>query len=281
MMPSARWSPVRPDRARALTDARLHLHHAAQLATALGISYLPPRGDDSHTNLEWLPDLGALASNPVPVGRSAVRVGVRVADFTILILSDTSAVTDSYPLDGHSPEEAAAWTREGLRLAGLDPSRYTLKRHYEIPSHAVATGASFRKSGDALEQLHRWLGNAAALFEELRATNPQASEVRCWPHHFDLATLITVAPGKTVGVGLEPGDGYYDEPYFYVNLHPSPGSDPLPNTIAGGGRWHTHQWIGAVLPGSRLSSDQAAQSEQATAFLESAIKICTELVSSS
>lgn len=272
---------MRPDQARALTDARLQLHHAAQLATALGISYLPARGDDSHTNLEWLQEPGALASNPVPLGRSGLRVGVRVADLTMLVLTDTGAVRDFYPLDSHTLEQAAAWIRDRLRLAGLDTKRYTLERHYEIPPHAVATGASFHATRDALEQLALWFSNAAALFEDLRTSNPTADEVRCWPHHFDIATMITVTPGKTVGVGLEPGDVYYDEPYFYVNLHPSPKREALPNSLEGGGTWHTHQWIGAVLPGSRLTPQSAAQSAQAAEFLDSAVRACTELVLSS
>src|SRR4051812_30076366 len=44
-----------PETATRLSDARRQLHHAAQFATAAGISYLPARPDDSHTNLEWLP----------------------------------------------------------------------------------------------------------------------------------------------------------------------------------------------------------------------------------
>jgi hypothetical protein len=83
---------------------------------------------------------------------------------------------------------------------------------------------------------------------------PNASEVRCWPHHFDIATLIEVARGKTIGVGMEPGDVYYDEPYFYVNLHPRPAAPPTA-LLGGHGTWHTHEWIGAVLPVSRLKAN--------------------------
>ena len=60
------------------------------------------------------------------------------------------------------------------------------------------------------------------------------SPVRCWPHHFDIATLLTIAPGQTIGVGLEPGDGYYDEPYWYVNQYPAPSATPG-NQLEGGG----------------------------------------------
>lgn len=271
-MPATSWTVVRPDQARALTEARLQLHHAAQLATALGISYLQPRADDSHTNLEWRDDVGALASNPVPARSGDVRLAVRVADLTLLF--DGRA----FPLNGRTIADATAWLRESLATAGLDAGRFTLRRHYEIPPHAVAEGRAFDASGEHLRQLAAWYANAAALLNALRANHDGASDVRCWPHHFDIATLITVAPGRTVGAGLEPGDVYYDEPYFYVNAYPRPAADALPPTLAGAGHWHTHEWIGAVLPGSRFAGGAAEQQAQATEFLESSVRTCLELV---
>jgi len=37
-------------------------------------------------------------------------------------------------------------------------------------------------------------------------------------------------------------------------------------------------WFGAVLPGSRLTSDAAGQEAQVRAFLNSAVEACTRLV---
>src|SRR5207247_497257 len=122
----------------------------------------------------------------------------------------------------------------------------------------------------AFEELAGWYGNAAVVLETLRAATPTASEVRCWPHHFDLATLITVAPGQSVGVGMEPGDQYYAEPYFYVNMHPAPDARALP-PLHGHGTWHTHEWIGAVLPASRLAA--SGQRSQIERFTGSAVAV--------
>jgi hypothetical protein len=43
---------------------------------------------------------------------------------------------------------------------------------------------------------------------------PTASDVRCWPHHFDLATLFSFPTQNAdatgyVGAGLSPGDEYF------------------------------------------------------------------------
>jgi hypothetical protein len=104
--------------------------------------------------------------------------------------------------------------------------------------------------------------------ESIRKSGRNVSDVRCWPHHFDIAVLIGVAAGRTVGAGMEPGDVYYDEPYFYVNLSPRPAAPPTA-ALAGHGSWHTHEWIGAVLPVSRLGENAV---DDVRAFLNSAIE---------
>ena len=267
---------IDPKLATTLTDARLQVHHAAQLATAMGISYLPRRSDDSHTNLEWLSGVGVLASRVVP-GDPPFRIGVRVADLTLCMLSGGDRLLGTIPLHGRTIQEAAGWIRERIADSHADPSRFTLSRHYVIPRHAIDDGAAF-DAGDhaSFEQLAAWFELAAATLARVRAAN-DGSEIRCWPHHFDIATLITVAPGRTVGVGLEPGDVYYDEPYFYVNMRPEPPREALTAELAAGGFWHTHEWIGAVLPASRLG-DAAPAREQTEAFLESAVGTCRALL---
>jgi hypothetical protein len=273
------WLPLTPARSPGLVDARLQLHHAAQFAASTGISFLPPRPDDSHTNLEWIPSLGALLSVPVPAP-SSFRVGVRLADITLLVTDGANGIRESLALAGHTIEEAAAWLRTTIAAPGVDASRYTLKRHYEIPPHAVAKGAPFRLPAEGeLSELSHWYANGSLALGAVTAGAPGASEIRCWPHHFDIATLIDIAPGKTVGAGLEPGDAYYAEPYFYVNLHPAPSAAAASTVpLSGGGHWHTREWIGAVLPGSRLSPDPAAQRAQADQFLTSAVAGCRALL---
>jgi hypothetical protein len=264
--------------ARALGDARRQLHHAAQLGAALGISYLERRADDSHTNLEWLPRHRALASNVVATNGAELRVTIRVPDLSLSLLDDADSVRDSMLLQAQSLDRAVVWLRARLLKAGLDPERFTLKRHYEIPPHEVARGEPFNVKPADLEQLALWFGNAASVLESLRQRTPDASAVRCWPHHFDIATLITVAPERTVGVGLEPGDVYYDEPYWYVNASPPPRLEALQASLKGSGHWHTHEWIGAVLQGSQLEGD-ATQGAQVAEFLDSAVRACRALVS--
>lgn len=271
MSTSTDWQPIDPARARSLSDARLQFHHAAQFATAVGISYLDHQPDDSHTNLGWRHDLRALVSRAAPGPHGPVAIGIRPHDLSVLVLVD-DAVRESFALHGLTMRAAVDRLTSLLAAAGLDGSRYTQRRHYEIPPHPVGEGRAFDASatGD-FEQLSRWYANAATLLARIAADVPGASDVRTWPHHFDIATLVTVAPGRTTGAGLSPGDTYYDEPYFYVNAHPAPSIDRLTSQLGGGGSWHTHEWIGAVLPGSRLRAAAHGQPAQAREFVESAL----------
>ena len=59
------WRTLNPGLSRELAESRLQLHYAAQFATALGISYLDAKPDDSHTNLGWDARHEALASREV------------------------------------------------------------------------------------------------------------------------------------------------------------------------------------------------------------------------
>ena len=256
------WLDVDPGLATRLSDARLQLHHAAQLVAAMGISYLPKADDDSHTNMEWI--AGALASNVI--GGRPFRLGVRPDPFALVVIGGDVELV-SYSLHGKTINDAAAWVRGQITKLGVDASRYTLAKHYAIPPHPVARGVPFDTTDAvAFEQLQRWYNDADGVLRSV-AEERGGSPVRCWPHHFDIATLLTIAPGQTIGVGLAPGDGYYDEPYWYVNRYPAPSATPG-NQLEGGGVWHSREWIGAVLPGSRLSGEQQ---HQVKTFLDSAM----------
>src|SRR5918912_81934 len=105
----------------------------------------------------------------------------------------------------------------------------------------------------------RWIGDA------LR----QEDDFRCWPHHFDIATLLEFAGGRSIGAGLSPGDESCDGPYWYVNHYPATPRRDLP-PLAGGGTWNTSGWVGAILPLSRGGDVQA--------FLDSAIAASRTLI---
>ncbi|MEO8909031.1 MAG: hypothetical protein ABI408_02225 [Gemmatimonadaceae bacterium] len=271
------WQPVRPEESTRLSDPRQQFHHAAQFAAAAGLSFLERLPDDSQATLEWIPSLAGLFSQVIPAA-TFFRIGVTPTDLSVLIVTENDQPFARYKLHGHNIVDATDWIRAQVTSLGADSSRYTLKRPYEIPNHAVEMGDDFDSSDKAhFDELSRWFSNGAATIASFARTMREASEVKCWPEHFDIATLIQATSDRTIGVGLEPGDNYYDEPYFYINMNPQPAAlQARSRPLWGRGTWHTEGWVGAVLPGSRLGA-ASAQLEQVREFIDSAVSACRGL----
>ena len=263
--PSRQWQPLGTCAPETLIDARLQLHHAAQIVASVGFTYVDPAPDFSHTNMEWFANLGALASNPAS-GEKPFRAVLRFADLALLLLDRDRAVVDEFPLEGRTIDQGYQWLAASIEsIKGEPPAKPLFRPEHELPSHPVAQGAKFsRGASPPYQELARWYADADLVLRKLRAETRDASPVRCWPHHFDIATLIEVERGadgnatKAIGVGMTPGDEYYPEPYWYVTPWPRPEGSQLP-PLKGNGQWRAEDWFGAVLPASRLPSEPADQ----------------------
>lgn len=278
--PPPPWHPLGAHDPRTLDDARLQLHHALQIACAVGISYVPKEPDDSHTNFGWLDGVDVLATQVVPA-KQPFMAALRPAKLELLVMDALARPLSTFALHGRTVGDAYAWLRSQLAAVGADPARLTDRKHYDIPPHPVAMGRAF-DAGDtaAFAELAHAYGDASVLLNEVRSANPGAAEVRLWPHHFDLATLLTVREGHTVGAGLSPGDDSYVEPYFYVTPYPYPAMDVAAPALPSGGVWHRKGWFGAVLTASALvSGDTTGQAERARGYLRAAVTAARRFVS--
>ena len=267
-----------------LVDARLQLHHAAQVVASAGVTFLEPTPDDSHPNLGWVEPLGALMGHSLP--GAGAQVGLRVADLSLLLVNKSGEVSDEFALDGKNLDDGYAWMAAATAGAGAEhPSAGVTRASYEIPNHPTGKGAPFScRPSDAFAELARWFANGHHALVELAARVPGASGVRCWPHHFDLGSLAVLATApdgsmaKTLGLGLSPGDDGYAEPYWYVSPWPYPEPNTLPS-LAGGGHWHTEGYTSAVLTGPDLvGSSPERQSDRLHAFLDAAVEACRRIL---
>jgi hypothetical protein len=255
-----------------LGDARLQCHYAIQLNTRLARGYVPARADDSHTNLSWHASTGELRGQAVGQGARAFQLGLRLKDLSV-VLSGTGGDTESLSLSGTTFGEALNWLAGRLSGRGFDPAPLAAPIHFTLPDHALLRGAAFSIAGREaeFEELSNYYANAAAALEALAMGRKDAAPVRCWPHHFDIATSIPEA-GRSVGAGFSPGDAAYANPYFYVTPWPYPDADGLPDPPPGG-FWHKQGWVGAVLPGEAIESLGTAPEQGAIAmrFLQAAV----------
>jgi hypothetical protein len=259
------WEAVGSVPPRELSDARLQLHWAAQLPAAVGAALVPKRPDDSHTALECIPERSLLSGSPTDAPEPR-RIALSLADLRIVVLDDDLEETDGLTLAERSLEDGLGWLSSVVGVKLALPT-------YDMPAHAVAAGRLFTMNRpEAFAELARWYRNAARI---LGRFDPN---VLCWPHHFDIAVLTTEEPGKTIGIGVSPGDGNYDEPYWYVTPWPYPETTnrpPLAN-----GHWHDEGFVAAILAGTELVELGAAtqQADVVDAFLDSAIRGARKLL---
>lgn len=260
---------------RLLEPARLELHHAIQLvALGVGRSLLPSRDDDSHTTLSWHRESRQWVG--APILDSGLHAGLRPADLTLTLGDADAPARETLPLDGSTLADGLAWLRERLDARGLPAADISLDAHYDLPPHPVADGAPLgRAPAPEREVLGAWFDLAARCLDEIAATADDASPIRVWPHHFDIATLLEAGrvaegPTRTIGVGLSPGDDMIAEPYWYIGPWPRPADTsqlpPIPN-----GRWETGDFFGAVLPASEACASEGGPGPASRAFLVAAV----------
>lgn len=287
-LPPTNWQSLGGVSPEELAETRVQLHWAVQIVASVPLAFLQPVPDFSHANLGWIANDAAFVTRHVGAS-PPVRVGLDLLDFNLTVRDAADGVVDSFRLEGKTLDHGYGWIAEvmGRHSVGeVDPEELH-RPDQDFPDHAVRTGAPFT-GGDtrARAELALWYDNTLLALSEVVRDHDNASPVRTWPHHFDMATLITVERGedpekmRSVGVGMVPGDASYNEPYLYAAPWPIPERpDALPQ-LAGGGSWHTEGWVGAVLTGSRLvaaGNDPVAQAERVRAFLTSAIPAAREL----
>ena len=208
---------------------RIAVHDALQPAAAVGRTLAIPRPDHSHQSFTWSSAHEAFVQES--------RSGLRLCDLTLLLIGDG---VQEFPLRGRTVDDGFRFYEERLGCA-LDREQ-TSSDTLEPEEHELAVIA-------------RLYAQANRILESLQTRIPNASPVRLWPHHFDIAFLA-----GSLGIGFLAGDDSIDEPYWYVYNTPMP--DPLPPLSLG--EWHRGHWTGAIL---KRDPDPAT----ITKFLEEAI----------
>ncbi len=264
-----------------LSAARLQLHEASQIIAGAGISFVEARPDDSHTNLEWLPSLRAFAGTLFSDG--LLRAALQTDTLSVLVLDADNTLLASYALDGHTQDEAVDGLKELLRKNGFDASAFSMKKHYEIPETPQGRGEAYHLFNPAaFAALTAYFNNAQLQLERVAVKQNGASDIRLWPHHFDLGLLLSLKEGedaKSVSMGFSPGDMHYDTPYYYVSPWPYPEKETLSDVdLQAGGFWHTENFIAAILLAKDYTSVEEPE-ESIALFVDSAVDACKKLLS--
>ncbi len=246
-----------------LEEARLQLHYAVQLPMRAGKAILPKQPDYSHTSLDFDFEKQSFACHPL--NEQGLVVGVMLPSLTLYCSHGSESA--EYPLDGKTRTEATDWLKAHLTNHGFDISKFD-KGGFPLPAHPVAENACFNNSdAKAFKAVSAWFNNAAIAIEDAvkkySHIKPGPAPVSCWPHHFDIASLISFddsnpETAKSVGVGLSPGDESYSQPYFYTNPWPANQDMNFPDLMAPG-HWHNDGFISAIAPATKIMDMNADQ----------------------
>ncbi len=251
-----------------LEDTRNQLHHALQIPAAVVRSFVPAKEDDSHSNFGWHHKLNALISHELEEPKKH-RVALDFS-FTLLILDEKDHIQSRYSLNGKPLNEAIEWQLSQIDAWNFGRNELSMDRPYEIPDHPTGKGQSFKFNESTATEMAKYYANADLALKAACTSFPNMSSVRCWPHHFDLGCLYTLDQkenpegSKSISIGFSPGDGSYNEPYFYVNPWPYP--DPKKTTfpkLPSGAHWHKEGWVGAVLTASQIIKESTTKAQVA------------------
>ena len=269
------WQKIGNINPQSLTETRLQLHYAIQFMAAVGNFLTEPQPDYSHASLLWNSELKVFVSGLVPT-EQPFQVALEPVSLTSLVLDAERNKLAEFSLPQKTLDEGMNWLKQTIAPLGADIAKLIFVSYPEdFPDSPLTRGATFQ-DGDEVQRLEltAYFANTNSILQAVAANTEGASPVRIWPHHFDIATLISLpytpqGEAVSIGVGMSPGDGSYDEPYWYVTPWPYPAPANL-TELTGGGIWHTEGWVGAILTASQLSQDEK-QPEKLAAFLDSAI----------
>ena len=268
------WSPLGAIPPRELSDTRKKLHRASQWLARIARSYYPEADDDSHTALTLHPPSGAAGLPEVEGEKGPVIPAFILPEMALALSHETDGLI--LGLRDMDEGEREANVRKALETVGLDPARLQLDLPYtgELP----ATGDAAPDPADAVE-LTRYYANMWSVLDGLSA--PRISPIRLWPHHFDLARLIALDEGggeeaRSVGVGLAPDDGAYNQPYLYIAPWPPAAITDRPAPPEGL-KWHTDGFLALVATAEEVLVGEDA-SERVSRAVDEGVRLCRDLL---
>ncbi len=253
-----------------IKEAREELHKLVQFVGMVPRSLLKHDPSDSNASLIWDDKYKALMSQEV----EGVTVGLSIHNQRLLVVKHENSL--EIPAIDKSTDDVLDELKNTLTNLGLEGSELKTELPYELPESVTKLGQPFKEvDKEALQSLEDLYGVTYKVLNRVFSSNDSASEIRCWPHHFDLATLVTVEKhedpeeAKSIGFGFSPGDGGYEEPYFYLTPWPYPEVKKLYELDAPA-IWNTEGWVGAVLKANELTSNTLEDS--LTSFFETGLE---------
>lgn len=238
------------------------VHLAAQYLAGAGISFIKKRDDDSHINMGWSTDLHELSTWPLSEKGDQLSLSLK----TFSLIWSNPEKRFEFPLDGKSHLEIKTWIK-GQAKSNINMI-YIYHLHYELPYPFPSDDSTFKlKSKAELSRFSDLFDLSQTSFTAVLKQQKLESELRTWPHHFDLGAYTNPNDSLSIGFGLAVPDKAIDDFYFYVSGYN--GDDSVETKDFKSlrlGDWQTEDWKAATLRATGMKE------KDATNFLNEAIQ---------
>ena len=232
------------------------IHLAIQYLATVSKSFLEPKADDSHTNLGFSLDDGAIYSRMLDGKQTYLCLSYK--KFSLEWITNKEVI-DELPLDGKTHKEIVTWINEKA-LASFGKATYTYDLHYELPYDPIQDDFTFVLDNKSkLDELVHCRILAQLVLEDFLKKSTLVSDIRIWPHHFDTGAFATLPdhPEIAIGLGLAIPDSLIDDHYFYIAAYRGHDSiqvaDFKPLQY---GKWVQDGFTGAVLGTKNLTREE-------------------------
>jgi hypothetical protein len=275
------WQELSISDIAALIPVREQLHYAVQFIAAAGKYLTDPKPDDSHTSLSWHQNTSSFIGQDIE-NEKPYRFSLKPATLELGLCDAHLNPIKSIAIDQKSREDILDWMKISLSELSVNASTLRLEMHYDIPDHPIAHGNTFEYTNpEYFNFFSKVYSNADSLLTAIMNSIPESSIVLCWPHHFDIATLISLDADKdpeharSIGIGLSPGDSEFEHPYFYISPWPYPDKSVKLPDADGPGTWHTKSWTGRLLELPAILGNNAQQ-KIVEGFVIDGLKLCLQ-----
>lgn len=232
------------------------IHLAAQYLAAAGISFVPRKADDSHTNLGFSIQNGSLSTHLL--SDSGVVLSLNYKDFSLEWIDQNSTIT--LELDGQTHQDVLGWINQRVEDSIMDKS-YVYELHYDLPYEKITLDFTFLKPGqEELNRLLRLRIIAQNAIEKVIHDMNLDTSIRVWPHHFDTGGFVVLnsTNNTSVGFGMAIPDTMVDDFYLYTSGYEGhDGIDTSTFDQLMHGNWINEGFKGAVLPMKNVDEAQA------------------------
>jgi hypothetical protein len=220
------------------------LHISSQYLAAFCINYLDKKDDDSHTNLGWNPSTAHLETR---ANAQNLKLRLDFSSFSLYWIKKDK-ILSKLELNGAKHQDIIRWMNLLVTEYQLADS-FEYAFHYDLPYPAISDDYIFNLSSESeLSEIIDQYSKAQLAFEDFLSKNSLESDIRVWPHHFDLGLYTKISDSRFLGIGLAIPDSMMDSLYFYVSGWEG-GNSVDTSTIKPltAGEWKNDGFKGAVL----------------------------------